>query len=232
MTRNVQNGARGQMNLPALAVALLLVTTVTVVSFGMADRAYLSSERDADQRRVAVALSERLVAPETPVTARENVLDAEAVDDLNASRLRSLFPVTGQSEVRVRLGDRTIAVAGDPTGGTTVRRIVLVERREAVTLTPDLSANDPAVTLPRRSPRVEISLTPPEGTTVTAVRANENVVLKNNSGLLGNFDVSLSRFETTTLTFEADGPLPSGSVEVTYYPVETRKAVLAVTVDD
>jgi hypothetical protein len=232
MTRNVQNGARGQMNLPALAVALLLVTTVTVVSFGMADRAYLSSERDADQRRVAVALSERLVGPETPVTARENVLDAEAVDDLDASRLRSLFPVTEESDVRVRLGDRTVVTAGDPTGGTTVRRIVLVERREAITLTPDLSANDPQVTLPRRSPRVEISLSPPEGTNVTVVRTNEKIVLRNNSGLFGTFDVSLSRFETTTLTFEADGPLPTGSVEVTYYPAETKKVVLAVTVDD
>ena len=223
---------RAQMNLPALAVALLVVTTVAVVSFGMADRAYLSSERDADQRRVAVALSERLVEPETPVTARENVLDADAVDDLNASRLRSLFPVTEETDVRVRFGDRTVAAAGDPTDGTTVRRIVLVERREAITLTPDLSANDPQVTLPRRSPRVEISLSPPEGTNVTVVRANEKIVLRNNSGLFGTFDVSLSRFETTTLTFEADGPLPTGSVEVTYYPAETKKVVLAVTVDD
>jgi hypothetical protein len=228
----LRDGDRAQMNLPALAVALLLVTTVTVVSFGMADRAYLSSERDADQRRVAVALSERLVEPETPVTARENVLDADAVDDLNASRLRSLFPVTEEADVRVRFGDRTVAAAGDPTGGTTVRRIVLVERREAITLTPDLSANDPQVTLPRRSPRVEISLSPPEGTNVTVVRANEKIVLRNNSGLFGTFDVSLSRFETTTLTFEADGPLPTGSVEVTYYPAETKKVVLAVTVDD
>jgi hypothetical protein len=208
------------------------VTTVTVVSFGMADRAYLSSERDADQRRVAVALSERFVGPETPVTARENVLDAETVDDLNASRLRSLFPVTEGADVRIGLDDRTIATAGNPTGGTTVRRIVLIERREAISLTPDLSANDPTVTLPRRSPRVDLSLTPPEGTNVTVVRANEKVVLRNNSGLLGDFDISLSRFETTTLTFEADGPLPTGSVEVTYYPAETKKAVLAVTVDD
>jgi hypothetical protein len=231
MNRGRQNGIRGQTNMPALAIALLVVTSVAVVSFGMADRAYLSAERDADQRRVAVALSERLVEPETPVTARENVLDAEAVADLNATRLRELFPVTDGYDVRVRLDDRTIASAGDPTGGTTIRRIVLVERREQVTLTPELSANDPAVTLPRRSPRVRIDLTPPSETNVTVVEANENVVLENGSGLKGNFDISLSRFETTTLTFEADGPLPTGSVEVTYYPAETEKAVLEVTVD-
>ena len=224
-------GSRGQTNLPALAIALLVVTSVAVVSFGMADRAYLSAERDADQRRVAVALSERLVEPEAPVTARENVLDADAVADLNATRLRTLFPVTDGYDVRVRLGDRTVADAGDATGGTTVRRIVLVERREQVTLTPELSANNPAVTLQRRSPRVRIDLTPPSETNVTIVKANENVVLENVSGLEGYFNISLSRFETTTLTFQTDGALPTGSVEVTYYPAETEKTVLEVTVE-
>ncbi|MFC4449099.1 DUF7263 family protein [Halorussus aquaticus] len=222
---------RAQMNLPALAVALLVVTTVAVVSFGMADRAYLSAERDADQRRVAVALSERLVASESRVTARPNVLGADAVSGLNASRLRTLFPVTDGYDVAVRLGDRTLASTGDPTGGTTIRRIVLVENRSSVSATPDLSATDPSVTLPRRSPRVEIRLTPPAETDVRVVRANDRVVLRNASGLTGTFEVELSRFETTTLTFEADGALPTGSVELTYSPAETGKAVLAVTVD-
>ncbi|MFC7081255.1 DUF7263 family protein [Halorussus caseinilyticus] len=83
---------RAQMNLPALAVALLVVTTVTVVSLGMADRAYLSAERDADQRRVAVALSERLVAPDAAVTTRANVLEDDALADLNAPDSERCFP--------------------------------------------------------------------------------------------------------------------------------------------
>jgi len=222
---------RAQMNLPALAVALLVVTTVTTVSLGMADRAYLSAERDADQRRVAVALSERLVAPDAPTTARANVLDDGAMDGLNATRLRSLFPVVGDRDVAVRLDDRTVAAVGDVTGGTTIRRVVLVERRQPVTLTPSVSPVEPTVTLPRRAPGVTVDLSPPDGTTVTTVRANDRVVLHNESGLTGAFDVELSRFETTTLAFETDGPLPSGSVELTYRPAETRKAVLAVTVD-
>ena len=222
---------RAQMNLPALAVALLVVTSVTVVSLGLADRAYLSADRDADQRRVAVALSERLVAAESPVTARANVLEDDAIGGLNASRLQTLFPVTDGYDVTVRLDDRDLASAGDPTGGTTIRRIVLVERRTAATLTPDLSANDPAVTVPRRSSRVDIDLAPPAESKVELVKANENVVLRNESGLRGQFEVALSRFETTTLTFETDGPLPTGSLELTYYPAETSKAVLAVTVD-
>lgn len=222
---------RAQTNLPALAVALLVVTTVTVVSFGVADRAYLSAERDADERRVAVALSERLVEPESQVTARANVLDAGEIADLNASRLRALFPVVEGDDVAVRLGDRTLAAADDTATGTTIRRIVLVEERESVTLTPSVSAVEPSVTLPRRSPGVELELRPPDGTTVTTVRANDRVVLRNASGLEGAFEVRLSRFETVTLTFETDGPLPTGSIELTYVAAETRKAVLAVTVD-
>ncbi|PSP55342.1 hypothetical protein BRC82_06220 [Halobacteriales archaeon QS_1_67_19] len=219
------------MNLPALAVALLVVTTVAGLSIGLADRAFLSAERDADERRIAVALSERLVGPETPLTVRANVLDANAIAALNESRLRELFPVVGDRDVRVRLADRNLAVGGDPTDGTTVSRIVLVEDRESVTLTPDLSADEPAVTLPRRTDRVQLSISPPAETDVSVVKNNEKVVLRNESGLDGTFEVSVSRFETATLAFEADGPLPTGSVEVTYYPAETRKAMLAVTVD-
>lgn len=66
---------------------------------------------------------------------------------------------------------------------------------------------------------------------MTVVRANDRVVLRNTSGLSGTFEVELSRFETTTLTVEADGPLPTGSLEVTYFPAQTAKKMLAVTVD-
>jgi hypothetical protein len=56
-------------------------------------------------------------------------------------------------------------------------------------------------------------------------------VLHNASGLRGTFDVRLSRYETTRLAFDREGPLPSAGVEVTYYPARTTKAELAVTVD-
>ena len=36
----------------------------------------------------------------------------------------------------------------------------------------------------------------------------------------------------STLRFDVDGPLPPGRVAVTYYPANTTKAVMAVTVDD
>jgi len=218
------------MNLPALAVALVVLTTVTAMSLGMADRAFVGAERDAESRRVAVALSERLVRPDGPVTVRPNVLDGAALDRLDADRLRTLFPVVAGHGVRVTVGDETIGERGDVDDGTTIRRVVLVERRQAVTLTPRLDAT-PAFTLPRRTRTVDLAIQPPDGTTVSEVRADGRVVLRNASGLAGNFSVDVSRYETIELALDAEGPLPTGSVAVTYHPAATRKAILAVTVD-
>lgn len=222
---------RAQANLPALAVALVILTAVAGMSLGMADRAYLSADRDPGERRVAVALSERLVSSEAEVTSRANVLNASAIGRLDGSRLQSLFPVVDGRAFRIRLDDRVLAEAGDPTGGATIRRIVLVERRRSVTVTPPLTGAEPTVTLPRRSPKAALVVDPRNGVTVTTVRANGRVVLRNSSGLAGRFTVDLSRFETTTFSFEADGDLSTGAVAVTYYPATTTKAVLEVTVD-
>lgn len=222
---------RAQSNLVTLVVALLAVSATTVLVLSVADGAIGRESRDVGDRRTAVALSERLVAPDGPLTARANVLDGDAVDRFDAATLESAYPVARQGAVTVELDDRTLAATGDPVGGTTIQRVVVVQRREAVTLTPTLSAdNDHATTLPRRTPRVEVRIDPPAGTTVEAVRANGRVVLANRSGLDGTFTVRVSRFETTRLEFETDGPLPRGSVETTYFPARTTKSVLSVTV--
>ncbi|WP_266075726.1 DUF7263 family protein [Haladaptatus caseinilyticus] len=226
---------RGQMNLPALAVALLILTMVTGLSVGMADRAFLSSKRDATARQVGVAVSERMVSDESPVTVRSNVLVAAELDRLDEKRMKVLFPAIGTHDVRIGLNDATLAERGDPTGGPTIRRVVLVERRERVTRTPRLSPGSPRFTLPRRTSNATLVVQPPAGTTVSAIRANGRIVLRNESGLNGTFSVSLSRFETTRFAFETEGSgstLPTGSVRVTYYPTTTRKAVLAVMVDE
>lgn len=223
---------RAQTNLVTLAVALLLLTATTAVAMAVADGAIGRADGDPGQRRLAVSLSERLVAADGPLAARANVLNRTAVDRFDGARLRSRFPAARDLDVRVRLDDETLATTGDPTGGATVRRVVLVQERRAVTLTPTLSAgNGYATTLPRRTNRVRLRVDPPPGTTVTAVRANDRVALLNRSGLDGTFTVDVSRFETTRLRFEASGPLPRGSVAVTYYPAETTKGVLAVTVE-
>ncbi len=223
---------RGQMNLPALAVALLILTMVTGLSIGIADRAFAGADRNPTKRLIAVTTSEQLVSVDSPLTLRANVLNGTTVATLNVSQMETLFPALADHDVRIRLGDTVIAQRGTPSGGTTIRRIVLVENRSAVTRTPPLSTGNPQFTLPRRTPNATLVVHPPDGTTVSIVRANGRVVLRNESGLDGTFHVSLSRFETTRFTFETSGALPSGSVRVTYYPAETRKTILAVTVDE
>lgn len=226
MTR--EPSVRGQANLPALAVALLVVTTATGLGLALADGAFASAEREPLERRVAVALSERLVAADGPLTTRGNTLNRSRVAALDGELLAERFPVSAGSDVRVRLDGDVVAERGDPTGGTTVRRVVLLERRSAATLA---RVPGDSITLPRRTPRATLTVDSPAATTVRTVRANGRVVLHDPSGLDGTYDVSLSRFETTTLEYEHAGPLPPGSVEVTYYPARTTKAELVVTVD-
>lgn len=220
---------RGQSNLVAVAIALVVLTAVTGIGLALADAAFTGADRPSEDRRVAIALSERLVTPDSPVTDRANVLNATAMERFGGDRLRTAFPVVGDRAVRVRVGDRTIAERGDPAGGQPVGRIVLVETRTAVTRTPRLD-REPAVTLPRRTPRVDVRIDPPDGTSVRTVRADGRVVLRNASGLVGNFTVAVSRLETVRLTFEASGSLPEGAVAVTYYPARSTKAELEVTV--
>jgi hypothetical protein len=220
---------RAQANLPALAVALLVVTTGAGLAFGLADGAFASAERDAAERRTAVALAERLVAPGSPLTDRANVVNRTAARRFDGADLAALSGV-GDHAVRVRLADRTLAARGTPTGGVTVRRVVLVANRTSVTYRPRL--RDDRITLPRRTPRVRLRLDPPPATRLRTVRANGRVVLRDPAGLRGRFTVRVSRFETTRLAFDATGPLPPGSVVVTYAPARTTKAVLEVTVGD
>lgn len=137
---------RAQVNLPALAVALIALTATATLALALADDAFADADRTPAERRIATALTERLVAPDSPLTDRANVLDGVALAAFDAARLRGTFPVVGERAVRVRVGDRTLVERGDPTDGTTVRRIVLVRRRQAVELEPQL--DDDETTLP------------------------------------------------------------------------------------
>lgn len=230
----VQSGrSRGQSNLVALVAGLLALTAATAFGLALAGAAFDGTDRPVEDRRIATSLSERLVSAESPLTDRKNVLRADAIEDLDAGTLESSFPVVADRAVRIRLGDRTLVERGDPVDGATVRRVVLVQQRESVTIEPTLTAdNDYATTLPRRTARIELTIDPPDGTTVSTVRVNDRVVLHNRSGLEGTFDVRVSRFETATLSFDVEGSLQPGNVTLTYYPTETTKAVLEVTVGD
>lgn len=228
-TRN-ESGGRGQTGLPALAVALLVLTMVTGIGLAMGDSAIRSADREPADRRVAVSLAAGLVAPESPLTERANVVNGSELSTFDERRLRSAFPVTDDTPVTVELDGEPVADTGETGDGTTIRRLVIVEERSSETIEPALGWRR-TVTLPHRGYRATLTLTPPAGTNVTTVRANDRVVLHDESGLSGSYEISLSRFETTTLRFSADGPLPRGSVEIEYGAIRSRKATLAVTAD-
>lgn len=224
--------SRGQTSLPALAIALLVLTVVTALGLAMADGALASAERNAEERRVASSLAERLVASESPLTKRANVVNATRLARLDGTTLRTSFPAAdGSHDVRIRANGATVASTGDVSGGTAFRRLVVVEADHRRTLQPDLGRQR-TVTLPRRTDEVRLDISPPTAATVTAVRANDRVVLRNASGLSGQFEVDVSRFETTEFRFQGIGSLPTGSVTIDYPAPETTKTRLVVTVDD
>jgi hypothetical protein len=220
---------RAQTNLAVLGVALLLVTTVAGVSLAVADGALAGADREPLDRRAAVAVADRLVAADAPITTRGNVLNRSSVLSLTAGDVDRLAPSAQGRPLRVMLDDRTLAERGDPTEGVTIRRVVLLSNRTTESRTVALADTD-SVTLPRRTPRATLRIAPNATTTVETVRANGRVVLHNDSGLSGEYTVTTSRFETTRVTLTTADSDPAGSVTVNYYPARTTKAVLEVTV--
>lgn len=219
---------RAQANLVALVAALVVLTTVTGVAMVVADGALADADREPLERQRATALAERLVASDGDLATRENVLNATRVDALDADALRERYAIPEGSDIRVRVDGETVAQTGDVEGGTTVRRVVLVVDRDERTITPGLDGRD-RLTLPRRTPWVDVEITPAAGT-VTAVRANGRVVLHDPDGLTGTYRVAVTSRVTSTLSFDGDD-LETGAVDVTYAPATSRKAVLEVTVD-
>lgn len=215
---------RAQANLPALAVALLLVGASVGVAVGLAAGAFAGADADAADARLAGSLSERLVAPDGPLSVRGNVLSRTAVENASGDWLPA------DVAVHVRLDGETVLAQGDPAGGATMRRIVLVAATERRTVDPALTGRD-AVTLPRRTTDATLTLDPPPGVSVTAVRANDRVVLRDAGGLEGAYDVTLARYDTVELSFDASSDLGPGSVTVSYRAETTTKAVLEVTAD-
>jgi hypothetical protein len=213
---------RAQANLAALAAALIVLTATVGVSLGLADAALAGADRHPGERRAAVATTERLTTAESPVTRRENVLNASALEALDAPRLVALVPPLADAAFVVQVGDDTVVERGDPTGGVSFRRIVLVSTAAERTRTIDAAD---AVTLPRRTQRVRLGF---ESADVETVRSNGRVVLHRPGGLRGAETVSVSRSETLSISFDANA---TGTVDVTSFPERTRKATLEVTVD-
>jgi len=229
-SRRSDNSARAQTSLPALGIALVLLTVVTGLGVAMADTAIAGADRAPDERRVAAAIADRLVAADGPLAARSNVLNKSRVDGFDRSALKRSAPPASEYAVSVELADKEIASSGTVHSGTRISRLVVVESLETRTLTPDL-ATTAAVTLPRRSAQATVTIDPPAGTTVWTVRANDRVVLHNRSGLNGSYEIPLVPYETTELRFQRAGRLEPGNVTIGYDAPRSTKETLVVTVD-
>jgi hypothetical protein len=227
---SVEKTERAQASLPALAVALLLLTAVTGIGLALADGAFADVDRDVTERRGAVSLSERLVAPDSPLTNRANVFNGSALDALTKRTFESAFPIAESYDVELSLNGEELVTTGPVTDGHTVRRIVLIERRNPHTFRPRFAPSN-SVTVPRRTGRVDLHFTPYGEVTIREVRANGRVVLRNASGLKGKYSVTVSPFETTRLVFVSTGNLNLVHVEITIHPHNTKKAYLEVSVD-
>jgi hypothetical protein len=221
---------RGQTNLVALVVALVLLTGATIVGVSLADSALAGADRDPVERHAATAAADRLTAADSPVTVRANTLNASAVEDLNASRLADLSPPAATGDVRIALDGSAVVERGTPDGGTTVRRAVVVRSQSAPITTPVNLSRRSTVRVPRSVTRATVSLSPGPNTTLRSVRANDRVVLHDGTGLNTTATVYLSRYGPTTLRIDA-GANATGRVEVTYRRPIRDDRVLTVTVD-
>jgi len=218
---------RAQTTLPAVAVALVLLTLVTALALGLADSAIASVERTPDERRVAAATADRLVAADGPVADRANVLNGSRVDAFDGATLRNRTPTTAGYAVEVRLGGDAVATAGDVTRGTTIRRLVLVEQTDTRTVDPESRQ----VTLPRRATSATVTFSPGGGAAVRTMRVNDQVRLHDDSGLRGAYEVDLTPYRTTRIEFQTPGQIGSDAVAITYETPRTTKTTLSVTVD-
>ncbi|GGL32940.1 hypothetical protein GCM10009037_15760 [Halarchaeum grantii] len=234
---------RAQANLLALCVALLLVSGALGVALAFAGGAFGSVDRSADDARLADSLAASAVAADGPLAMRANVLDRDALDDLDAASVGASFPAARGHAVRLTLDDAVLVDTGDASGGARVDRLVLVAERQTRSYAPAFDA-DTVLSLPRRTDRLTVAVTPPQGVVVEAVAVDGRVVLREPAtaggnattglpmgGLGGTYDVSVSRYRDATVTVAASAPLPAGSVVVTSYPVVTHKATLGVRVD-
>lgn len=228
--RNDGNGERGQANLVAVAVALVLLTSVLGASLAVAESVLVGAvaERDSADRHAASTLAARFV-DDAPASYPRNVVPNRS---LTAASVASLTPVVENASVRVELGDRTLFDRGDPSGGATVHRGVLVATPRSRAATVDLATND-TLGLSHRTDRVTLVVDSGPNTTVHTVRVDDRIVLHNETGLSGEATVTTSRRRQTELTFETEttDPTANGSVEVSYTSLAVRPATLTVTVD-
>lgn len=212
---------RAQANLLALAVSLLVLTMTVGTALVLVEGVFQNADRESREQRIAVTLSDRLTG-DPALTSRENVINETRIRNLTPARLDRAYPIARGTDIRIRLGNETIFERGDPTGGTTVRRLVLGERPQPVTR----SFSNGTIVVSNASSRATVAL---NGSTRT-VRVNGRVVRHDPNGL-GEVEVSLPRTGSTRIRIEPAGPTSNREPTVTYHTIRTSATQLEVTID-
>lgn len=227
---------RGQTTLAGLAVALVILTTVTVGSIVAADRALSDAAAGSplEQHRAERA-ADALVA-DSPITTDRGYVAPPLVNGTNASDLVAAVPSLRGVAFSVRVEGRTVAERGTVTDGVTVSRgVVVVENRTGGGRI-DLET-DAATTLDGRTDEVRFDVDPGDNTTVRTIRVNDRVVLHRPTGIEGTHVVSVSPHAPPLIRVDAEGNAaanssgPAGTVTATATLFETRTALVEVTVD-
>ena len=218
---------RGQANMVSLAIALLLLVGAAGTAIAIAHGSLASAEREPAERNVATNLADGLVSPDATHVRRENVLDRNETEALAVTDVETLAPGIDARPFRIRIDDRTLLERGDPTGGTRVERLVVLATDDQRTYRLDLEEDD-AVTVPRRTDVLRVTVEPENDTTVSTIRVNDRVLLHDPDGLEGTATASVPWTATLRVTVEGEGS--DGVVAITANPETTAKARLEVTV--
>ncbi|AUX08977.1 hypothetical protein AArcSl_1346 [Halalkaliarchaeum desulfuricum] len=211
----------------SLAVALLLLVGAAGTAIAIAHGSLAAAEREPAERNVATDLADRLVSSDAPHVRRENVLDRNEIEALSVTDVESLAPGIEDRPFRIRIDDRTLLERGEPTGGTRVERLVVLAADDERTYRLDLE-EDEAVTVPRRTDELQVTVEPENDTSVSTIRVNDRVLLYDPGGLEGTATASVPWTATLRVTVQAEGS--DGTVAITATPETTAKAHLEVTV--
>ncbi|KAB1197162.1 MULTISPECIES: hypothetical protein [Haloferax] len=220
---------RGQTTLAGLAVALVLLTTVTAGSIVAADRALADATSSPLEQHRAERAAEALVT-DGPITTSDGYVSPSLANETNASELSTAVPALRGVSFTVRFAGREIARQGTVTDGSRVSRgVVVVETR---TDSERIELEDGMVgTLDGQTDEIQVDIDPRNNTTVRTIRVDDRVVLHRPTGLRGTHTVAVSSYASPVVRVEAAGDDPEGTVTVTATVFETRTERVEVSVD-
>ncbi|MFB6092398.1 MAG: hypothetical protein ABEK02_05245 [Haloquadratum sp.] len=209
--------SRAQANLVGFAVAVVVVTAVTVAGTALANDALHDADRQPVRAYAAERLAAHLVAADAAHTRDRNVLRGASVANLTAADLDDAVPSIRGRPVRVRLGaavvvERVSGSRGDRAGSALsvsdrrvrIERRVRVERTHLRTVRVALGESS-RVSLADPAGRVAVRIDPGRGRRVTTVRAGGRVVLYDRSGLAGRYAFAAPPTRPLVVAFESRG---------------------------